>query len=212
MNFSSFIYSKKYNHLLNRTHILNGMYIVLMCLILLSIMVAFISSTAFLLRILNGILWVSEKDIASSVALFDTEKIASFAPKLGINVSLISGMEEPRHIPLQSEISSPQPSIVSQEAPYIDKKALHLRILNGTLIPGLAKQWSDWYTEQGFTHITVGNAPERNYTRFKIIYSVEKKHYLDALREVIALHKGSVPEEVEDNALSAEITIIIGMP
>ena len=44
------------------------------------------------------------------------------------------------------------------------------------------------------------------------MYPSEKKDYLDALREVIRGHGARIGQEVEDNALSSEITVIIGMP
>ena len=93
MNFFSFISPKKYSRLLNRTHLLNGMYIFFMSVIILSIVFTFIRSIGFLLRMFDETLWVSEKDITSSVASFDTEKLASFAPKLGITVPSNSGTD-----------------------------------------------------------------------------------------------------------------------
>ncbi len=212
MNFSPFVSSKKYINFLNRTHFLNGMYIVCMSIILLGIALIFIHSIAFLLQMLDETLWISETDMPSSVESFDIEKLASFAPKLGIIVPLSAGIEKTPNAPLlEPAASSPELSI-SPQAVQVDKAAMHLRILNGSNISGLAKKWNDWFMEQGFTHITIGNAPERNHTRFKIMYPAEKKDYLESIRGIIQAHHASIAEEVEHNAVSSEITIIIGAP
>ena len=153
MNFFSFISSKKNINLFNRAHLLNGMYIVLMAVITLGIAFTFINATRFLLRMFDETLRVSETDMKVAVVLFDREKLAFFAPKLGINPpSGAANKETP--IVLPSPSPSPQVSTISQEALHVDKKALHLRILNGTAISGLAKQWGDWFIEQGFTRVT----------------------------------------------------------
>ena len=184
-----------------------------MAVITLGIAFTFIHATRFLLRMFDETLWVSQTDMKSALVSFDREKLAFFAPKLGINPpSGAASKETPIALPSPSSSPFPQPSTMPREALHVDKKALHLRILNGTAISGLAKQWGDWFVEQGFTRVTTGNAPERGHVSFSITYSSEKKDYLDALREVIRGHGANIGQEVEDNALSSEITIIIGMP
>lgn len=93
----------------------------------------------------------------------------------------------------------------------VDLSAYTIEILNGTQIPGLAKQLSDDLTAKGVTITSSGNADVDTYTQTEIRYkpSVSEEYRMALDKLIKSIYDNSIEKNAEDNQ-TTDVLIIIG--
>lgn len=80
---------------------------------------------------------------------------------------------------------------------------IRLKILNATKTPGLAAAAKKFFTEAGFTSITIGDAPEATYSATLVKFHSEMEEWAGLIRYLIDEDLGVELNEIEKEATTS---------
>lgn len=110
--------------------------------------------------------------------------------------------------PSTTSAATPTPTATPTATSSVDKKAVTLRVLNGTSQAGAAATVKKVLEQQGFTVRTIGNAKQQTYTQTVIYYQEGRRAEAEAVQKSL----GDYTPVLEQSALASPdmVLVVIG--
>lgn len=111
--------------------------------------------------------------------------------------------------PEKKEPPKDEKKVVKEEKPTLDKPEWTIEVLNGSGVPGAAKEVADQLTEAGYTVVSTGNAQGYDYEESELLVAEDMIDKADLLKEDIKdiIDISGTAGELDDSTASARIII-----
>lgn len=109
------------------------------------------------------------------------------------------------------EVVQPQPQTPAPpKAEELNKKAIGIRVLNGSGVTGAAAKVRTFLEEKGWKVLSVGNADRSDYAQSELSLKEKAKKYQNALKSDLSSYTIILGDPVEATA-TADVEFIVGL-